>query len=172
MTETLAGKTQKVAELPTGRKFSVLGFRAKQDKARVVLQYGDSPPVAVWATKGLRKILVECLRSFRSSEKDNLGRKLFWLVACSGVQKLCELAIGIEPAKTFQNSEGETIVWNPIKVLSAPETGRLEILQAIGKKCEEYETLCAESSKNTGLQKIKAPENKATKKTTDLPEGE
>lgn len=121
---TLGGKTQKVAELPTGRKFSVLGFRAKLDKARVVLQYGDEPPVAVWATKGLRKILLECLRSFRSTEKDYLGRKVFWLVACSGVQKLCELAIGIEPAKTFQNSEGETIVWNPIKVLSAPETGK------------------------------------------------
>jgi len=45
-------------------------------------------------------------------------------------------------------------------------------LRAIGRECEEYETLCAKLAKNTGLQKISAPENKATKKTTDLPEGE
>ena len=48
---------------------------------------------------------------------------------------------------------------------------RLAFLQDLGSKCEEYETLRGELAKNC-LQKICAPANKTTKKTTDLPQGE
>jgi len=44
-------------------------------------------------------------------------------------------------------------------------------LPALGSKCEEYEALRVELAKNC-LQKIPAPGNKTTTKTTDLPEGE
>jgi len=77
----------------------------------------------------------------------------------------------IEPSKTFKNWEGKTIVWNPIQVVSAPDSGRLAFLRALGSKCEEYEALRVELAKNC-LQKIPAPGNKTTKKTIDLPEGE
>jgi len=87
-------------------------------------------------------------------------------------KKLCELAVAFEPSKTFQTSAGEKHEWTPIKVLTLPQPGRLEILREIGQKCKEYETLCDELAKNTGPQKIPAPENKATKKAADLPEGE
>ena len=169
---TLSRKeTQKVSELPANKKWDVLGFRGKEGKVRVVLRHGEEVEVAVWATKGLQKILQECLDCFRSDEEDNAGRKLFWLVSDSAFEKLGGLQLHIEPSKSFQNREGKTIVWNPIRVETAPDNGRLAFLQDLGSKCEEYETLCADLRKNC-MQRICAPPNKQTKKTTDLPEGE
>ena len=164
-------ETQKVAELPANKKWDVLGFRGKEGKVRVVLRHGEEAAVAVWATKGLQKILQECLDFFRSDEKDNDGRKLFWLVSTSGFEKLGGLELHIEPSKSFKNREGKTIVWNPFQVVSAPDNGRLAFLQDLGSKCEEYNTLLADLRKNC-MQKICAPPNKETKKTTDLPQGE
>ena len=169
---TLSGmETQKVRGLPANKKWDVLGFRGKEGKVRVVLRGVEShEAVPVWATKGLEKILQECVDFFRS-EEDNAGRKLFWLVSDCGFEKLGGLQLHIEPSKTFQNREGKTIVWNPLQVVSAPDNGRLAFLQELGTKCKEYETLCADLRKNC-MQKICAPPNKETKKTTDLPEGE
>ena len=166
-----AMETQKVAELPANKKWDVRGFRSKEGKVRVVLQHGEEEAVAVWATKGLREILLGCVDCFRSDEKDSCGRQLFWLVSVSGVEKLGGLVLHIEASKSFQNREGKTILWNPIQVVSAPDSGKLKILRYLGTKCEEYETLRADLAKNC-LQKICAPANKTTKKTTDLPEGE
>ena len=106
-------ETQKVAELPANKKWDVLGFRGKEGKVRVVLQHGEEAAVAVWETKGLQKILQECVDFFRS-DKDNAGRQLFWLVSDSGFEKLGGLELCIEPSKSFKNREGKTIVWNPI----------------------------------------------------------
>ena len=164
-------ETQKVADLPANRKWEVLGFRGKEDKFRVVLRHGEEEAVAVWATEGLQKILLGCVDCFRSNEKDTCGRQLFWLVSVSGVEKLGGLVLHIEASKSFQNREGKTIVWNPIQVVSAPDSGKLAFLRYLGNKCEEYETLCADLRKNC-MQRIGAPPNKQTKKTTDLPEGE
>ena len=79
----------------------------------------------------------------------------------------------IEPARleTPRNNEGTTIVWNPIHVLGAPDPGRIPALEALGAKCEENETLRAALEREE-MQKVPAPKNKDTKKTTDLPEGE
>lgn len=116
----------------------VLGFRSKEEKFRVVLRHGKEAAVAVWATKGLQKILQGCVDWFNSDKKDNIGRELFWLVSFSSVGPLADLELYIEPSRSFQNHEGKTIVWNPIQVVSAPDQKRL------GSKCEEYETLCKE----------------------------
>ena len=161
--------TRKLSALDTDKKWEVLGFREKEDKYRVVLQEQASPavePVSVWATKGLRKILLGC-EGFRKQE-DIFGRNLFWLVAFDGVAELGGLELQIAPVKTFWNKEGAKIAWNQIKVLKAPDSGRLAVLQAIGAKCEEYGALLAK----TDFQKVAAPANKDTKKTTDLPAGE
>ena len=158
---TLERDTQKLSALDTDKKWKVLGFREKEDKYRVVLQEaGQEEPVSVWATKGLRKILLECAPGFHE-EEDKFGRKLSWLVAY-------DLELRIAPAKTLRNNEGTKITWNQIQVLKAPDPGRLAILQAIGAKCEEYG---AELAK-TAFRKVLAPANKDTKRTTDLPAGE
>ena len=172
MVDTLSEKeTQKVAELPANKKWDVLGFRNKEGKVRVVLRHGEEAAVAVWATKGLRDILLECLDFFRSDEKESFGRQLFWLVSDSGFEKFGGLELYIETSKSFKNREGKTIVWNPIQVVSAPDNGRLAFLQDLGSKCKEYNTLCADLGKNR-MREICAPPNKETKKTTDLPKGE
>jgi len=132
---------------------------------------GKKRQLLFWATKGLQKIFLECVDSFRSDEKDSTGRQLFWLMSFTGVEKFGVLVLRIEPSKTFKNWKGKTVVWNPIQVLSAPDSGRLALLQALGSNCEEYEALRVELAKNC-LQKIPALGNKTTKKTTDLPEGE
>lgn len=162
--------TQKLSALDTDKKWKVLGFREKEDKYRIVLQEAspavEPHRVSVWATKGLRKILLEC-EGFQK-EEDKFGRKLFWLVAFDGVARLGGLELRIAPAKTFRNKEGTKIVWNQIQVLKAPDPGRLAVLQAIGAKCEEYGALLAK----TDFRKVSAPANKDTKKTTDLQAGE
>jgi len=117
------------------------------------------------------KIPLECVDSFRSDEKDSTGRQLFWLVSFTGVEKFGGLVLRIEPLKTFNNWEGKTIVWNPIQVVSTPDSGRLAFLPALGSKCEKYKALRVEFAQNC-LEKIPTPGNKMTKKTTDLPEGE
>ena len=65
---TLSGmETQKVRGLPANKKWDVLGFRGKEGKVRVVLRGVEShEAVPVWATKGLEKILQECVDFFRS----------------------------------------------------------------------------------------------------------
>ena len=63
--------------------------------------------------------------------------------------------------------KGKTIVWNPIQVVVAPDSGRLALLRALGSKCEEYEALRGKLAKNC-LQKIPAPGNKTTKKNNRL----
>ena len=63
-------------------------------------------------------------------------------------EKLGGLELHIEPSRSFQNWEGKTIVWNPIQVVSAPDRGRLALLQGLGFKCEEYEALRRELAKN------------------------
>jgi len=97
----LSGGTQKVAELPASREWDVLGFRGKEGKVHVALRHGKEAAVAVWATKGLQKILLACANRFRSDEKDNLGRKLFWLVAFSGVQKLGRVGVANRTLEKF-----------------------------------------------------------------------
>lgn len=164
----LSGTTEKLAELPKDRKWDVLGFRRKSETIRVVLRHGKEAPVTVWATKGLQEILLHCLDCFRTEKKDCNGRELFWLV---GLAEFGELSLRIDASKTFINKEGRTIVWNPIQVLSAPDSKRIEVLQDLVSKSKEYKTLSAELAKNF-LRKIPAPSNKNTKKTTDLPEGE
>jgi len=157
--------------LQKDRKLDVLGFRRKGSTSRVVLRHGKEEPVVVWATKGLQKIILHCLDYFRTEKKDSNGRELFWLVHFTDLAEFGGLSLRIEDSKTFKNEEGQTIVWNPIQVLSAPDSRRIEELQALGAKSKEYEALRAELAKNS-LQKISAPTNKNTKKTTDLPEGE
>lgn len=163
--------TQKLSALDTDKKWEVLGFREKEHKYRVVLEEaspaGEPHCVSVWATKGLRKILLECEGGFRK-EEDIFGRNLFWLVTFDGAVRLGGLELRIAPAKTFWNKEGTKIAWNQIRVLKAPDPGRLAVLQAIGAKCEEYDALLAK----TDFRKVSAPANKDTKKTTDLPAGE
>lgn len=170
--QTLSRKeTQKVSELPANKKWNVLGFRGKEGKVRVVLRHGEEAEVAVWATKGLQEILQGCRDCFRSDEEDSAGRKLFWLLSESAFEKLGGLQLHIQPSKSFQTRKGETIVWNPIRVETAPDKRILAYLQDLGAKCVEYETLCADLQKNW-MQRICSPPNKQTKKTTDLPEGE
>ena len=83
-------------------KWDVLGFRGKEDKVRVVLRHGKEAAIAVWATKGLQKILLECVDSFRSDEKDSTGRQLFWLVSFTGVQKLGGFGAANRTFENFQ----------------------------------------------------------------------
>lgn len=168
----LSGETKKVAELQNDLQWDVLGFRRKDEKYRAVLRHSKEAPVVVWATKGLQKIILHCLDSFRTEEKkDCNGRELFWLVYFTDLAEFGGLSLRIEDSKSFQNQEGQTIVWNPIQVLSAPDSRRIEELQTLRTKSMEYESLRVELAKNF-LQKISAPSNKNIKKTTDLPEGE
>ena len=115
MVSTLSGATKKVVEMSAVRKWDVLGYRGKEDKVRVVLRHGKEAAVAVWATKGLQKILLECVDSFRSDEKDSTGRQLFWLVSFIGVEKFGGLVLRIEPLKTFNNWEGKPLCGTPYK---------------------------------------------------------
>ena len=113
--DTLEVETQKFSELATDRKWTVLGFRGKEDKYRVVLRHKKEAAGAVWATKGLRKILLEYIDCFPSDGKDRSGRQLFLLVSFSGASKLGELELQVRPPKSFRNWEVKTIVWNLIR---------------------------------------------------------
>ena len=157
-----------------------IASRQKMGFPRFSRQRRQSPGcIAAWKRSGscclgdkrFAKILLGSVDCFRPDEKDSFGRQLFWLVSASGFEKLGGLELHTEPSRSFQNWEGKTIVWNPIQVVSAPDSGRLAFLRGLGSKCQEYKALRGELAKNC-LQKISAPGNKMTKKTTDLPEGE
>lgn len=179
MRRALCGATKKLAELPPDRVWDVLGFRRKEDfdfqrrteyKVRLVLRAGKEEAVVVWPTRSLQRVLFECLDSFLSiAESDR--RELFWIQCFTGAGKYGGLSLRVGPSRTFKNLEGENIVWNPVEVVSAPDRERIQLLRQIGSKNLDYEELREELAKND-LQRTTAPENKYTKKTTELPEGE
>jgi len=175
----LCGATKKLAELPPDRVWDVLGFRRKEDfdfqrrteyKVRLVLRAGKEEAVVVWPTRSLQRVLFECLDSFLSiAESDR--RELFWIQCFTGAGKYGGLSLRVGPSRTFKNLEGENIVWNPVEVVPAPDRERIQLLRQIGSKNLDYEELREELAKND-LQRTTAPENKYTKKTTELPKGE
>ena len=170
--QALEKRSKKLADICHKTIWKVLGFRGKDGKTHVVLhpKEMDILPVVVWASKGLQRILDQCIPLFQRGAADKYGRELFWLVDM-GVGELGGLEIEIEPTQTFQNKQGVQISWNPIRVHTAPDPQRLGLLQALGAKCEEMDALRKELEKNT-LQKIPPPPPKDTQKVIELPPGE
>ena len=167
--ECLCHNTSKVAELANNQKWKVLGYRRteRQYNSRVVLRRTQPDTVAVWASKGLERILGECEKCFES-KVDKYQWETFWLPPM-GEENPAVFEIEIEPSSCFETSEGKTIVWNPIRVVSAPDPKKLEELHALAQECEKIDIL--RDAKKQLLQ-APAPKNKDTKKALDLLPGE
>jgi len=175
-------KTEKVAEM-VGRRYNVLGFRrllghedsdGSKKRSRVVLRAVGQGPKAVWATKGLEKVLDSCADLFESSQ-DKFKRTTYWLPPL-GPTKKAGLEIEIEPARVFHSRKNDCeIAWNPIRVVAAPEAKRLPILQLLAKRAQEHqtaETEQQEAENNAKLQETTAPKPKNTTKAIGLEPGE
>ena len=160
--ECLRRNTSKVAELANNQKWNVLGYRRteRQYNSRVVLRGTQPDTVAVWATKGLERILGECEKCFES-KVDKYQRETFWLPPM-GEENPAVLEIEIQPSLCFKTSEGKTIAWNPIRVVSAPDPKKLEELHALAQECEKIDIF--RDAKQQLLQ-APAPKNKDKKST-------
>ena len=169
--ECLRRNTSKVTELANNQKWKVLGYRRteRQYNSRVVLRGTQPDTVAVWATKGLERILAECKKCFES-KVDKYQRETF-LLPPMGEENPAVLEIEIEPSLCFETSDGKTIAWNPIRVVSAPDPQKLEELHALAQECEKIDIDILPDAKQQLLQ-APAPKNKDTKKALDLLPGE
>lgn len=141
--DTLRTRSSKVADIPSGCKWKVLGYRRNgqpNTKPRVVLwSCADDEACGVWATQGLERVLDGCADIFET-DTDKYGRTTFWLPP---VGELAGLEIEIDPARVFQSRDGRTISWNPIRVVAAPDPRRLAILQTLAEKEQEHGDIAA-----------------------------
>ena len=181
--QTLRGPTTKPAELPPGGPWRVLGYRSNDHttaaggstKARVVLQSEGGDPLAMWATAGLERILGGCSEFFEV-EADKFHRKLYWLPAV-GKRALGGLEIAVGPVASFRGREGRPVYWSPVRVVSAPDPGRVALLQRLADAEHQHQVLSerqaeTELAQAAGLRVATAPPATKTGHCSDLPPGE
>ena len=174
--DILRTQTDKVTDIPSGRKWLVLGYRRSRATSapRVVLRCckdDEETTCVVWATQGLESVLDGCADVFEA-DADKFGRTTFWLPP---IGDGTGLEIEIEPARVFQPMDGRKVSWNPIGVVAAPDPQRLATLQALAEKKQEHQAqLEAEqrAREQSCLLEAPAPNPRDTKKALDLPSGE
>ena len=174
--DILRTQTDKVADIPSGRKWLVLGYRRSRATSaqRVVLRCckdDEETTCIVWATQGLERVLDGCADVFEA-DTDKFGRTTFWLPLIGDGMGL---EIEIESARVFQPGDGRKVSWNPIGVVAAPDPQRLATLQALAEKEQEHQAqLEAEQRpwEQSCLLEAPAPNPKDTKKALNLPSGE
>ena len=115
--ETLRTQWDKVVDIPSGRKWLVLGYRHSRATLApgVVLQCCEATTddscqataCSVWATQGLERVLDGCADVFES-DTDKYRRTAFWLPPV-GAGKLSGLEIEIDPVRVFQSRDSHKV---------------------------------------------------------------
>ena len=181
--DTLRTQSGKVADIPSGRKWLVLGYRRSRATTarRVVLRCCEATTdddscqataLGVWATQGLERILDGCAYVFES-DTDKYGRTTFWLPPV-GPGKLSGLEIEIDPARVFQLEGRPQGLLEPDPGRCRPRPPAPGHLQALAEKEQEHQAqLEAEQRAQEQSRLLEAPANpKDTKKALDLPSSE
>ena len=176
------GQTGKISAIAGPRNWLVLGYRRTLRENRpsvrvVLLDAADkgAPPVVVWATRGLEKVLENCGDAFERIEESRYSRTTHWLVPVGREKLLVGLEIEVAQARTFRTKDDRQISWNPIVVAKFPDPQRRAILQALAEKERKYEELGIEQQEAEGslcLQKAEVPKIADTSKVSDLQPGE
>ena len=181
--DTLRTQSGKVADIPSGRKWLVLGYRRSRATTaqRVVLRCCEATTdddscqataLGVWATQGLERILDGCAYVFES-DTDKYGRTTFWLPPV-GPGKLSGLEIEIDPARVFQLEGRPQGLLEPDPGRCRPRPPAPGHLQALAEKEQKHQAqLEAEQRAQEQSRLLEAPANpKDTKKALDLPSSE
>ena len=137
----------------------------------------DFGPRVVWATKGLERILEAHKTNFEVDEKFENWCSLYWL-PFRETKKRKGLRIHIQPSKSFWNNMGKQIHWNPLALLSSPNSKKLAEMLAFLRKEETKDLLEQMEAKRVevdrevwSLRKSVAPRQCEATSAMDMLEG-